>query len=158
MRYDVAMSSTESKTLIVEADGQILGRMASRIAKLLLQGYKIVVVNAEKAVLSGEPKMVIEGYKKMFSVRNYRNLEKQGIRRERSPQRLVKSAVKGMLPHKKPKGRRALKNLRVYVGVPEELREKEKIKFPDADASKLKCKSILVGQLAKQLGWRVLEA
>uniref|UniRef100_A0A7J3ZLB5 Large ribosomal subunit protein uL13 n=1 Tax=Fervidicoccus fontis TaxID=683846 RepID=A0A7J3ZLB5_9CREN len=152
------MSVSEGKTLIVDAEGQILGRMASRIAKLLLQGYKVVVVNAEKAVLSGDPQMVIGGYSKMFSVRNYRNLEKQGIRRERSPQRLVKSAIKGMLPYKKPKGRGALKNLRVYVGVPEEFKGREKIRFPEADASKLKCKSILVGQLARQLGWRVLEA
>ena len=144
----------QETVVVVDATNQILGRMCSRIAKMLLEGKRVYVVNAEKAVLSGDPKRVIEGYKKMFQVRNYRNLEKQGIRRERSPQRIVKGAVKGMLPTKKPKGREALKRLRVYVGVPKELAGKETIRFPDADASKLKTKYIYVRDLAKQLGWR----
>ncbi|MEM4035084.1 MAG: 50S ribosomal protein L13 [Fervidicoccaceae archaeon] len=143
-----------SGILVIDAENQILGRLASRVAKLLLEGRKIVIVNAEKALLSGEPRTVIEGYKKIFEVQTYRNPERQGIRRERSPERIVKSAVRGMLPVDKHKGRAALKNLMVYAGVPSEFAEAIKIKFPEADASKLRCKSVSVGELARQLGWR----
>ncbi len=143
-----------SETIVVDASNQIVGRMASKIAKLLLEGKKVIVVNAEKAVLSGDPHMVIDGYMRMFKVQTYRNPERQGIRRERSPQRIVKSAVKGMLPYRKPRGREAYRRLKVYVGVPEEFKERELTRFPEADASKLNSKYILVGELAKLLGWR----
>ncbi|MEM3978430.1 MAG: uL13 family ribosomal protein [Fervidicoccaceae archaeon] len=71
--------------VIVDATSQILGRLASRVAKLLLEGKKVIVVNVEKAVVSGDPVMVIEAYKKLFNVSNFRDLEKQGIRRPRNP-------------------------------------------------------------------------
>jgi len=148
------MSEVQEQLVIVDASGQIVGRMASRVAKLLLEGKRVVIVNAEEAVLSGEPKRVIEGYMKMFKVQTYRNPERQGIRRERSPQRIIKSAIKGMLPYRKPRGRQALKRLRVYVGVPDEFRDKEKIRFTDADAGKLQSKYIKVGDLARLMGWR----
>ncbi len=143
-----------NEIVVVDSSNQVLGRMASRIAKMLLEGKKVYVVNAEKAVLSGDPKRVIDGYLKMFSVQTYRNPERQGIRRERAPQNIVKGAVKGMLPITKPKGRKALKNLRVYVGVPPELQGRKTLRFEDADASKLKTKYIYVEQLSRRLGWR----
>ncbi len=149
----MSKASVENE-VVVDATNQILGRMCSIIAKMLLEGKRVYVVNAEKAVLSGEPKRVINGYLRMFEVTTYRNPEKQGIRRERSPQRIVKSAVRGMLPIKKPRGREAFKRLRVYVGVPKEFAGKKMIRFPEADASKLKTKFIYVGELAKRLGWR----
>ena len=46
------------KTIIVDATNQILGRLSSIVAKKLLEGYKVIIVNAEKAVVSGEPKRV----------------------------------------------------------------------------------------------------
>ncbi len=144
----------DDKVIIVDAENQILGRMASRIAKLLLEGKKVYVVNAEKAVLSGEPKRVIEGYKKVMKVQTYRNPDRQGIRREKSPQRIVKATVKGMLPTTKPKGRNALRNLRVYIGIPPEFKDKEKTKFDEADASKLNTSYIYLEQLSLSLGWR----
>ncbi len=148
------MQELQKTMIVVDASGLILGRMASRVAKMLLEGKKVVIVNAEKAVLSGEPKRVIDGYMRMFKVQTYRNPERQGIRRERSPQRIVKSAIKGMLPHRKPKGREALRRLKVYVGVPEEFERHEKVRFKEADAAKLETKFITVGELARLMGWR----
>lgn len=151
------MSTVQGKVIIVDAEGQILGRLASKVAKMLLEGNRVVVVNAEKAVLSGDPKRVIDGYMRMFKVQTYRNPDRQGIRKERSPQRILKAAIKGMLPYRKPRGRSALKRLRVYVGVPPEFQSMEKVKFKEADSSKLNTKYILVGDLAKLMGWRGAE-
>lgn len=148
-KYDVA-----DKTVIIDASNQILGRLASRVAKLLLEGREVIVVNVERAVLSGDPQMVIDGYKKLFEVSNYRDLEKQGIRRPRTPVNIFKRTVRGMLPYKRPKGREALKRLRVHVGTPEGLDPSAFISFKDSDASKLPKTYITLADLARQMGWR----
>lgn len=145
------MAETESE-VIIDATNLILGRMASIIAKMLLNGKKVIVVNAEKAVLSGDSKRVEEGYRNLWKVRTFRNPDKQGMRRPRTPSGIVKRTVRGMLPNK-PKGRGALKNLKVYIGVPKELKGKSLISLKEADASKLKAKHITLGELAKLFGW-----
>ncbi len=144
------------KTLLIDASNQILGRLASIIAKKLLEGYRVIVVNAEKAVLSGEPKRVIMGYKLLEEVRTLHNPYKGGIRRPKAPDRIFKRTVRGMLPIDKPRGRNAYKRLRVYIGVPPEFegKEKEFIRFKEADASRLKGKYITLFELSKHLGWR----
>ncbi len=140
--------------IVIDASNAILGRLASVVAKMLLMGYKVIIVNAEKAVVSGEPKKVIESYKLLFRVKTLRNPYKTGIRRPRTPERLIKYAVRGMLPKNNPRGKKALKNLRVYVGVPEEVKGKEVKVIREASADRLKGKYITLGELAKQLGWK----
>ncbi len=140
--------------VVIDGTNQILGRLASLVAKKLLSGEQVVVVNAEKIVVSGDPKMVIESYKKLFQVSTLRNPERTGIRRPRTPVRLFKAAVKGMLPKNKPRGREALKRLRVYIGVPPEYADAEKVRFQEADVSRLKGKYITLGDVALQMGWK----
>jgi large subunit ribosomal protein L13 len=144
----------EEKIVVVDAENLVLGRMASKIAKLLLEGKKVFVINAEKAVLSGDPQRVIEGYRRILLVQTYRNPERQGIRRERSPRNIVKAAIRGMLPKNKARGKNALKNLRVFLGVPKELSGKKTIRFPEAEAKNLRTKYITVEQVSLRLGWR----
>jgi len=69
------------KEIIIDAEGAILGRLASKVAQLLKEGYKVYVVNAEKAVVSGEKQRVIEGYKIWLSLRTLRNPEKSSPKR-----------------------------------------------------------------------------
>jgi len=144
-----------SRTIVIDAENLILGRMATFIAKRLQEGYRVYVINAEKAVLSGEPKMVIDSYKLLLKVRTYRNPYKLGRKRPRSPIRLVKEAVKGMLP-RNWRSKLLLKNLKVYVGKPKELEglKVEPIKIPDASVERLGKKYIYLGDVAKHLGWR----
>lgn len=143
-----------SQQVIVDAEGQILGRMASLVAKMLLMGQKVVIVNAEKAVISGNKQSIIEEYKEdVLSKKTWKKPEK-GPKKYRRPDLIVKRVVRGMLPYKQWKGRMAYKNLRVYIGVPEEYVDKPKVKFPEADASKLARRYITVGELAKEVGWR----
>jgi large subunit ribosomal protein L13 len=142
------------REIVVDGSGQVLGRLASIVAKLLLLGWKVHVVNAEKIVLSGDPKMVVQAYKRtVLGVRSHYS-HKWRPKRPRSPQRLVKYAVRGMLPKHNRKGREALSRLRVYVGVPKELRGAEMVKFPEADASRLGGSYVELGRVAYELGWR----
>ncbi|ALU11639.1 50S ribosomal protein L13 [Ignicoccus islandicus DSM 13165] len=142
------------RVVIVDGSNQILGRMASHVAKMLLDGYEVHVINAEKVVLSGEPKRVIEGYRILLNVKTHRNPYRNKIKRPRNPRALVKDAVKGMLPKDKKRGREALGRLRVYVGVPQLNVDAPIIKFPDADSSRLSRKFITVGEVTRRLGWR----
>lgn len=133
---------------IYDAENQILGRLATQIAKDLLRGEIVAVVNTEKAVLSGDPK-----FKKQFYLeRINRGSGKHGPFFPKQPEAIFRRAVRGMLPWHKPKGREAFKRLRVYLGLPEEFKNKKLEKVAGADASKLKCKYITLGELSLEIG------
>jgi len=55
-----------SEVIYVNAENQILGRLASHVAKMLLNGYRVVIFNAEKAILSGDKHRIIENLKRDF--------------------------------------------------------------------------------------------
>ncbi len=112
--------------LLVDADGQILGRFATQIATLLRGKHKptytphmdlgdnVVVINAEKIRVTGKkPDQKIyyrhSGYPGGLKAISYRNLH------QKRPERIIKLAVKGMLP-KNRLGRRMLKKLHIYAG------------------------------------------
>jgi len=141
------------RILVVDGENQILGRLASLVAKKLLLGYRVVVVNTEKIVVSGERRMVVDSYKALFKATTHRNPERTGVRRPRTPVRLFKSAVKNMLP-KNRRGENAAKRLRAYVGVPEEFEEEKPVRFAEAEASRLGRKYVLLGDIAREMGWR----
>lgn len=144
----------KEEAIVVDASNQVLGRLASIVAKKVLEGYRVHVINVEKAVISGERGRVIAGYKLLEKVRTLRNPYRQGIRRPRRPDKIFKRTVRGMLPMDKPKGREALKRLKAYIGVPKDLTNVTPIKFPEADASRLRGSFITLGELSKSLGWR----
>jgi len=141
-------TGTKSAT-IINADGLILGRMASKIAKRLLNGEQIVIVNAEKAIISGRKK------NKVNEAREF--LEVGGVNRGpfhyRRPDRIVRKAVKGMLPTRQPKGKNAYKRLKAFIGVPNDLKDQKMEGIDDVHAKKLACSYFTVGQLAKEIGW-----
>ncbi|HDJ50961.1 MAG TPA: 50S ribosomal protein L13 [Thermoprotei archaeon] len=112
---------------VIDATGHILGRLASIVAKRLLNGEKIVIVNAEKAIISGKREMVFEKYKQKRDIGSHR-----GPFFPRMPHLIVKRTIRGMLPYKQEKGKRALKNLRVYIGVPKELEGRKFEEIPEA--------------------------
>ena len=134
---------------IIDAKGLILGRMASKIAKRLLQGESVVVLNAEKAAISGKRQQIVQEAKTFLEVGHPR----KGPYHPRRPDRIVRRTVRGMLPWDKPKGKQAYKRLRVYLGAPKEFDGKEMQTILDASAKKLKSPYITVGELAKEIGW-----
>ena len=137
------------QTVVVDAKGLILGRMASTIAKRLLEGENIIIMNAEKAVISGKRLSRIKEAKKKLEVGH----PKKGPFHPRRPEEIVRRTIKGMLPRRKPKGQQAYRRLKVFVDVPQELKETETQTIPDARSEKLKCPYITVGKLAKEIGW-----
>ena len=135
----------KSKTMVVDASNQIAGRIASRIAKELLNESKIFVVNAEKAVISGNPDFVINMYKERLK----RGDPYHGPFYPRIPDRMLKRMIRGMVPYKKATGRAAMKRIKVFISVPEELKGKE---LRLIEEQKLENKFITIGDLAIKLG------
>lgn len=134
---------------IIDASGLVLGRMASVVAKRLLQGERVIILNAEKAVISGKKRRIVSERKQFLEVGH----PWKGPFHPRRPDRIVKRTIRGMLPWDQAKGKQAYKRLRVYLGVPEELGGKTAETVQEAKASKLRCPYVTVGELAKELGW-----
>jgi len=106
--------------VVIDANRHVLGRLSSVIAKRLLNGEKIVVVNADKAVITGERQMVFSRYKERYD----RGSKEKGPYFPRHPERIFKRTVRGMLPWKSRRGREAFRRLRVFMGIPKELEGK----------------------------------
>ena len=134
----------------IDATDLIMGRLAAFAAKKALLGEKIDIVNCEKAVITGNKYNIYEKYKRKFDLG--RNPYK-GPFFPRASDRLIKRAVRGMLPYKKEKGEKAYKSIMCYVGVPENFKGQNLETLPKANVSKLNnYKYITVGELSKHLG------
>jgi len=144
------MTMEARRETIIDADGLILGRMASCVAKRLLNGEKIIIVNAEKAIISGKRLSIIRDKHEFLQIGHYR----KGPFHPRRPDRIVKRVIRGMLPRKKPRGKEALKRLRVYIGVPKDYDGKEMERIPEAEGRNLRGPYITVSELARNIGWR----
>ena len=140
---------SSNNTIIIDAKGLILGRLASVVAKRLLQGESVIVLNAEKAAISGKRLQIVKEAKSFLEVGHPR----KGPFHQRRPDRIVRRTIRGMLPRRKPKGMAAFKRLRVYLGAPAEFENKEIQTILEASADKLKSPYITVGDLAKEIGW-----
>ncbi|MHA1852624.1 MAG: 50S ribosomal protein L13, partial [Candidatus Heimdallarchaeaceae archaeon] len=129
------MQITQNSINIVNAEGLILGRMASNVAKLLLNGNKVIILNAEKVIISGKKRSKVADAKKFLEVGS----PKRGPFHYRRPDKILRKTVRGMLPIRQPKGKLAYKRLKVFLGIPKEFEEKQTITLKDAKASKLTC-------------------
>ncbi len=133
-------------TTYIDAEGAILGRIATHAAKRLLDGEDIIIVNSEKAIITGRRKEIKQRYTQKREVGTYR----KGPFFPRMPDRLVKRTIRGMIPYQKPHGRAAYKRLKCYIGIPEAA-EKQKLETIK-DAEKQPVEFITVGELSKSLG------
>lgn len=124
--YVAKPGQVERKWYVVDAEGKTLGRLATQIATILRGKHKpqytphedvgdfVVVINAEKIHVTG---------RKLDQKKYYRHTGYPGgireitLRRqlERHPERVIESAVKGMLPHN-TLGRQQLRKLKIYAG------------------------------------------
>jgi large subunit ribosomal protein L13 len=143
------METVSKPVTVFDAEGLILGRMATQIAKRLLNGEEIVVVNAEKAVISGRKRSKVNEVREFLEVGGVG----YGPFHNRRPDRIVRKTVKGMLPSRQPKGKQAYKRLKVFIGVPEDMKNQKMETVCDAQASKLKCAYFTVGELSREIGW-----
>jgi len=145
--------SDEAYRVYVDATDQIAGRLSSKVAKLILSGKWVFIVNAEKALISGARNAVVTEWMKRLEISSRVN-PLYGPIHPRRPDTILRRMIRGMVPRRKPKGPEAMKRLRVYVGVPESLKSMRFTKFEDAQATRPIPVYVTVNELSKNLGWR----
>jgi large subunit ribosomal protein L13 len=144
------MNPLSKEPLLLDAKGQIMGRLASYTAKRALSGDHVIVLNAEKAVISGRRKNIVEEAKRRLKTRTLAS-QTTAPMHQRRPDLYFRRVVRGMLPWKKAKGKAAFHRVFVFVGVPEEYSNKVTSKAPDADASRLGAPYITLQDLASEI-------
>ena len=125
--YSAKPSEIVKKWVVIDADGLVVGRLASLIALRLRGKHKttftphmdcgdnIVVINAAKVVLTGNKLKDKTYYHHTGYIGGIKERTAVEIMRGKFPERIVEKAVERMLP-RGPLGRRQLSNLRVYPG------------------------------------------
>ena len=132
---------------VIDGSEHIMGRLATHVAKQLLNGEDVTVVNAERIVITGKKESILEDYKHRRKIGKTR----KGPFYPRMPDRIFRRTVRGMVPYQQPRGRTAYKKLRVYVGVPKEL-EKQATTQVETAMDKGALRKIYLGDLSKLLG------
>jgi large subunit ribosomal protein L13Ae len=143
------------KAIIVDAKGHLMGRLASYVAKQLEQGQRVVIVRCEQMLISGGHYRNKLKYMDFLRKRMSTN-PKKGPIHQRAPSRHVWRVIRGMLPHKTPKGAAAVGRLKCFDGVPLSLNAKKKVVIPDAlKAVRLKPRSkfCVLGEVLRECGW-----
>jgi len=99
--------------VVVDARDCILGRVASQVAERAMDGERVAVVNAERAVITGSEDDVIG----TFETRREMGSDR-GPAYPKRPDGILKRSIRGMVPYKTTRGREAFENVRVYMGNP----------------------------------------
>jgi large subunit ribosomal protein L13 len=145
--YTPRASEIERQWFVVDADGQTLGRLASRVATLLAGKHKptyaphidtgdhVIVINAAKIAVSRE-KLATKVYARHSGYPGGFRQETLGDLLARRPEEVIRRAVKGMLPHNRL-GVQQLRKLKIYAGAehPHEAQRPEPLTAAGASGS-----------------------
>ncbi|KAK7866042.1 hypothetical protein R5R35_008554 [Gryllus longicercus] len=150
------MTGLNSKAIIIDGKGHLLGRLAAVIAKSVLQGNRIVVVRCELLNISGN--FFRAKLKYLSFLRKRCNVNPaRGPFHFRAPSKILWRTVRGMLPHKTTRGKQALRRLKAYEGCPRPYDTRRRLCVPGA--MRVLClkpgrKYCRVGRLSHEVGWK----
>eukprot|EP00405_Crypthecodinium_cohnii_P002637 CAMPEP_0194765530 /NCGR_PEP_ID=MMETSP0323_2-20130528/26870_1 /TAXON_ID=2866 ORGANISM="Crypthecodinium cohnii, Strain Seligo" /NCGR_SAMPLE_ID=MMETSP0323_2 /ASSEMBLY_ACC=CAM_ASM_000346 /LENGTH=200 /DNA_ID=CAMNT_0039695255 /DNA_START=72 /DNA_END=674 /DNA_ORIENTATION=- len=145
-----------AKEVVVDCKGHLLGRLCSIIAKELLNGKAVALVRTEDMLMSGSlyrAKLKYANFKRKRTNSNPRH----GPFHERAPAKIVYRTIRGMVPHKTPRGAAALDRLKCFEGMPHPFDRKKRMVIPAAlKVLRLRperrfCK---LGDLSNAFGWK----
>eukprot|EP01135_Chromosphaera_perkinsii_P011959 Nk52_evm12s2542 gene=Nk52_evmTU12s2542 len=148
---------TFEKVVVIDARGHLMGRLASTIAKELLNGQKVVVVRCEELNISGS--FIRNKLKYMMYLNKACNVNPNhgGPFHFRAPSRMLYRVVRGMIPHKSVRGTAAMDRLKVFEGIPQPYDKMKRVVVPQAlRVVRLapKRKYAHIGRLAHEVGWK----
>merc|ERR1712070_767161 len=113
------------KEVVIDGRGHLVGRLASKVAKEILRGQRVVVVRCELMNMSGSLYRKKLEWDEFLNKANNTNPRRQ-FKHYRSPSRMFWRIVRGMLPHKTPKGKAALQHFKVFEGIPSPYDQKKR--------------------------------
>jgi len=150
-----AKKSTDGKggPIVIDASDHVAGRLSSVVAKMLLQGNRVSIVNCERIMISGSRSNIIGEYRKFLKINSIIN-PKHGPVHYRRPDTVITKMIRGMLPfEKKPSGKTAHKRLRAYVGSPKDLKPFRKTRLEGAMIRRPASTYTTMGELCRVVGW-----
>lgn len=136
--------------IVINAEKHILGRMSTNVAKRILNGEDVIIVNAEKAIITGNRDMIFDNYTAKYK----RGKQINGPFFPKRADLIVKRTVRGMIPFKSSHGREVYRHLKVFVGVPKDL-VSAKMEQVEAATNLWTDKYVTVGEVAEHLGSRL---
>lgn len=139
------------ETTLIDAEGAVLGRLASTLASRSLDGEQFAVVNAENIVVSGEKSEIVEKYRKKVDEHG----SDRGPKHPKRPDGIAKRAVRGMLPYKRQRGKDAFSRVRFYVGVPAEYDDEEFIESDKVVGDIGQGGYVTLGEVSEKIGANV---
>lgn len=145
-----------TKEAIIDGRGHILGRLASTVAKELLNGQKVTVVRCESINMSNSlyrRQLKWDAFKRLTNNVN----PKHGPFHYRAPSKMLWRVIRGMIPHKTARGAAALDRLVLHDGCPHPYDMKKKMVIPQAlKILRIKPyrKFCVLGDLAHKAGWK----
>jgi len=123
-----------AEKIIINAEGAVFGRLCSFAAKKALEGNEIIIVNSEKAIITGNKPDTIQRY---IALRASGGHSQKRPRYTKIPYYMIKRGIRGMLPdHRGGIGKQALSKIRCYDGVPEEFKDKKMNSIEGTSTSK----------------------
>ena len=132
---------------IIDGKDAVLGRLASFVAKNLLKGEEIIIINCEQVIITGNKRRIKEDFEEK---RSKVGSGQKGPKVSRLSEKIMKRTIRGMLPnHRKGRGKEALKRIRCYVGVPKEYEKSKKILAGRKPKVPNKSKILKVGEIYK---------
>ncbi len=146
------MRELDASYSVYDAKGKILGRLASAVARDLLAGKSIAVVNAEHAVIVGNRDSIVKKYVTRINLQEKQNPENSPYW-PRRPDMLVKRAIRGMLPYAKTGGRTAYRHLMVFIGTPTALAKTKRIELKTKDVNAIYMPHMTMEELSRFLGY-----
>lgn len=135
---------------IIDASNTVYGRLSTVVAKDLLNGETITIVNADKCVITGSRKYQVKRFLERRDIGSVR----KGPYYPRTPHMILRRSIKNMLPSKTSHGKEALKRCHVYSGVPKEFKDKDIVRIEKADNHKVS-DYVTLAEISMQLGYKV---
>lgn len=133
---------------VIDATDLIVGRLASHIAKKAILGEEFVIINSEKAIITGNKTQILAKFRRFREM----GTPFQGPFTPKRSKDILKRTIKGMVPAKKTRGREALKRIKCFNKVPSGLKEKP-ITIEKANVKKLpNTKFITLRRVSEFLG------
>jgi len=135
--------------VLINAQGLIVGRLSSIVAKKLLEGEEVTIINADKAILSGSKASTFAEYKTTVD----RGTKEKGPYFPKRPDAIIKRTIRGMLPYKAQRGKDAMARLQIFIGTPSDIQGDKAVTLEKASVDRLSSYRYMeLGELSKLLG------
>ncbi|GGM73156.1 50S ribosomal protein L13 [Thermogymnomonas acidicola] len=136
--------------MVIDADNAVYGRLSTFVAKKLLEGEEVTILNADKVVVTGSRDFIINRFRERREIGSVR----KGPYYPKTSREILRRSIGDMLPKKKTRGKEALHRCKVYSGFPEAFKGAQVVRVEKAMNRKVNG-FVTLGEISRLLGQKV---